>query len=125
MSQSFEIIRTNSKLFPILIIGKTYQGLDDYILELEVELQKENYKGNVIFDFLLSNGYKSPNRFMCSLFNGNILNELHNYEIDSRNEQIIIKLKSFFIKNEQLLSKGILSKKEIEIIKTTHNILYK
>ncbi len=125
MSQSYEIIHIDSDLFPILIIGKNYHGLDDYISELEFELGKKNYKGKVIFDFLLSNGYKSSNRFMCSLFNGHMFNELHNYQMDSRNEIIIRELKDYFFKNEYLFSKGILSKNEIEIIKTTHNILYK
>jgi len=125
MSESYEILKINSDLFPILIIGKNYHGLDDYISELEIELQKKNYKGKVIFDFLLSNGYKSTNRFMYSLFNGKFFNEIHYYQIDTRNKIIIRNIKKYFTENEHLLSNGILSKKEIEMIKTTHNILYK
>ncbi|MDD4437392.1 MAG: type II toxin-antitoxin system RnlB family antitoxin [Tissierellia bacterium] len=125
MSESYEIIKINSDLFPILIIGKTYHGLDDYISELEIELQKNKYKGKVIFDFLLSNGYNSTNRFMCSLFNGKFFNEIHYYQIDNRNEIITRNINKYFTENEHILSNGILSKKDIEIIKTTHNILYK
>jgi hypothetical protein len=121
MSESYEIIKINSDLFPILIIGKTYHGLDDYISELEIELQKNKYKGKVIFDFLLSNGYNSTNRFMCSLFNGKFFNEIHYYQIDNRNEIITRNINKYFTENEHILSNGILSKKDIEIIKTTHN----
>lgn len=123
MSQSYEIIEVNSELFQILIIGKTYHGLDEYISELEIELKTRNFTGQVIFDFLLSNGYKSTNRFMCSLFNCSFFNELHNYQIDSRHEVIIRELKQYYFNNEHLFSQGILSKKEIQVITTTHNIV--
>jgi hypothetical protein len=92
---------------------------------LENILRRNKFKGKVIFDFLLSNGFRSDNRFMCSSFDGSGFHELHKYPLDSRNNYLLEKLKKYYFSNLEILSKGILSKNEILIIKTTHSIVYK
>ena len=125
MTKSFEIIRTKSDKFPLIIVGNNYFGLGEYISDVEVLLRRTNFKGNVIFDLLLANGYKARNRFMTSYFDGKHFIEPQIININYRNEIIIKHLERFYFSNIQILSNGILSKTEITIIKTTHNILYK
>ena len=125
MTKSFEIIRTKSDKFPLIIVGNNYFGLSEYISDIEVLLRKTNFTGNVIFDLLLANGYKARNRFMTSYFNGKNFIEPQIININNRNKIVIKHLESYYFSNIQILSNGILSKTEITIIKTTHNILYK
>jgi len=125
MTQSFEIIRTKSNNFPIIIVGKNYHGLGVFIGELAQLLKKRKFKGNVIFDLLLANGYKAKNRFMSSHFDGSEFHEPHTVGIDSINSKIVKKLEKFYFSNQEVLSNGILSKNEITIIKRTHKIVYK
>lgn len=123
MSNAFEILNTNSEKYPIIVVAKNYLGLSEYISELELTLRNKNFKGNVVFDLMLSNGYKSHNRFLCSKFDGQFFYELHHYSLDSRHRLILEKLKGYYFSNEDLLSKGILSRKEILTIKTTHTVV--
>lgn len=125
MSEAFEILNTRSDKYPLIVVAKNYLGLSDYISELETRLRKNRFKGNVIFDFLLSNGFKSDNRFMCSSFNGKVFRELHKYSLDGRHKYLMECLNKYYFNNQDILSKGILSKNEILVIKTTHNIVFK
>lgn len=125
MNSPFELIKTNENSFPLFIIGKSYLGLSEYISILENKLKENNFKGNVIFDLLLSNGYKARNRFLVSHFNGMNFSELHVTSINYKNTVFIKILEKYYFNNLQILNNGILSKNDIMTIKSTHSIIYK
>ena len=52
MNHLFEILNIDDST--IIVIGKTYYGIDDYISELETELAKRQFRGEIIFDLLFS-----------------------------------------------------------------------
>ena len=66
MNQLFEIIDINNST--IIVIGKTYCGIDYYISELEIELDRRQFRGEIIFDLLLANGLYNQNRIIISRF---------------------------------------------------------
>ncbi len=118
MNPLFEIVRVNSST--IIVIGKTYCGISDYIEELESELYKMRFQGNIIFEFLLTNGLKARNRFMQSRYSG-----VHLEEIDFI-QTSIIKLKyekpiiEFYRNNLDVLDNGILRRTEIHTLRQHH-----
>ena len=68
MNHLFEILNIDDST--IIVIGKTYYGIDDYISELETELAKRQFRGEIIFDLLLANGLYAKNRFIHSSYYG-------------------------------------------------------
>ena len=114
MNQLFEIITINQST--TIVVSKTYLGLGIFISELEEELSQRKFKGEIVFDLLLSNGINSKNRFMHSCCNGKTIFEpelLNPIEISSDCKYYI---NSFYKLNPGILSKGILRKKEIETL---------
>lgn len=115
MSPLFEILRVNRST--VIVIGKTYCGINDYIEELESELSRMRFHGDIIFDFMLSNGLKARNRFMQSRYFGS-----HIEEIGFINASII-KLKyeksiiEFYRNNMSVLDNGILRRTEIHTLR--------
>jgi len=125
MTNSFEFIKTDLSNFPIIVIGRSYSGLSEYISDVEHLLCNASFRGNVIFDLLLANGYRAKNRFITSYFNGKYFIELHVTNITQKDVQIIKYLEKYYFDDLQILSNGILSKKDINSIITTHSIISK
>ena len=94
MNQLFEIIDINNST--IIVIGKTYCGIDYYISELEIELDRRQFRGEIIFDLLLANGLYNQNRFIQSYYYGNKINDFEVLNIKS----IKIEYKTFRKKGE-------------------------
>ncbi|SCX84190.1 Antitoxin to toxin RNase LS or RnlA [Paenibacillus polysaccharolyticus] len=55
-----------------LVLSTSYASPLSSVLFISSELAKENYRGEVLFDLLLSNGF-NPNRFLSMQFDGNKL----------------------------------------------------
>ena len=117
MNQLFEILNINNST--IIVIGKTYYGIDTYISELEIELAKRQFRGEIIFDLLLANGLYAKNRFIHSSYHADKITDFNiiNYR------DIVIKyekyIKRFYRENINILNNGVLRYKDIIVLKQT------
>ena len=110
MNHLFEILNIDDST--IIVIGKTYYGIDDYISELETELAKRQFRGEIIFDLLfsaISNELKNKdNNFWKRYING--YNIIHTKEIKN---QINI-----------MLERKIMTKVDYKILKSYFYIIF-
>lgn len=115
MNQLFEIIDINNST--IIVIGKTYCGIDCYIPELEIELDRRQFRGEIIFNLLLANGLYNQNRFIQSYYYGNKINDFEVLNIRSIKIEYKRYVNNYYRKNLNLLDNGILRTKDIETLK--------
>ena len=115
MNQLFEIIDINNST--IIVISKTYCGIDYYISELEIELDRRQFRGEIIFDLLLANGLYNQNRFIQSYYYGNKINDFEVLNIKSIKIEYKRYVNNYYLKNLNLLDNGILRTKDIETLK--------
>lgn len=99
----------------IVVIATSYVSPLTEIYSIAHELKSINYKGEIIFDLVLSNGFAS-NRFLKMSFNGE--------QLDVKNVEILSKLKSgildelslFFYHNPQYVRASSLSESQKEVL---------
>lgn len=115
MNQLFEIIDINNST--IIVIGKTYCSIDHYISELEIELDRRQFRGEIIFDLLLANGLYNQNRFIQSYYYGNKINDFEVLNIKSIKIEYKRYVNNYYRENINLLGNGILRSKDIETLK--------
>jgi hypothetical protein len=115
MNQLFEIIDINNST--IIVIGKTYCGIDYYISELEIELDRRQFRGEIIFDLLLANGLFNQNRFIQSYYFGNKIINFEVLNIKSIKLEYKRYVNNYYLKNLDILDNGILRTKDIETLK--------
>lgn len=115
MNQLFEIIDINNST--IIVIGKTYCGIDYYISELEIELDRRQFRGEIIFDLLLANGLFNQNRFIQSYYFGNKIINFEVLNIKSIKLEYKRYVNNYYLKNLDILGNGILRTKDIETLK--------
>lgn len=83
----YTILQLQSDTRPI-VVATSYKNLLSHIPAVRRELEQMNYKGDVLFDQLLSNGH-APNRFLKSRLSDDGL--LHRYiEITGAPEQTVL-----------------------------------
>jgi hypothetical protein len=82
--------------------------------ELENDLNKIKFKGNIIFDLALSNGAHAHNRFMMTNFDGHVINEIEPLGKQKLQRKHIVHLKKFYDKNFGLFNRGILRKRDMK-----------
>lgn len=115
MSPLFEILNvTNST---IIVVGKSYYSIDDYIFELETELSKRQFRGEIIFDLLLANGLNAKNRFILSYYYGNKIEDFYILNAKNLKTEYRKYINNYYCSNLKLLDNGILHHKDIEILK--------
>lgn len=104
---SFTIKGTKNKEYPIIVYSLEYATLTDYIIGVEEILNKKSYNGLVLFDLLQSNGLND--RYYVIPFNGvkfeynKITNKI------SLSQEVIALTNSFYKKNNNILSNGVLN----------------
>lgn len=114
MQKMFEILYVEKH--SAIVINKTYCTISCFLNELEMELERDNFQGNILFDLLLSNGLYSKNRFMSTTFNNFRLDD--NIQIKEELETYyLMKISSFYKRNIAILKSGILQKSEIDLLK--------
>lgn len=96
-----------------LIIGNDYSRIEEYILPLSQDLSKKKFKGDVVFDLLLSNGNNSTRFFKASFDGINIIPFSLKKLIDPE-LKILKKTTQYFYKNKSLLLNSVLSNREVE-----------
>jgi hypothetical protein len=114
MNKLFEILDVNNST--IIVIGKSYYGISNYISDLEKELDRRQFRGEIIFDFLLSNGLRAKNRFMQSNYNGSI-GTIKICQIDIIEHYYKKSIINFYRENIEILHNGILLQNDIKNLK--------
>ncbi len=69
MDKHYKLLKLNDYKYTYVSMSTDFCRPDDYMSELEEELQTHEYKGKVVFDLLLSNGLKED-RYFSAEFDG-------------------------------------------------------
>ncbi len=109
------------------VIGCSYEHPLEYLDKIAQEPIFEKFEGEVIFDALLSNGYKASNQYIIiSLINkkfGDTIKKVDVWkEIKLKNKNNLVSLAikngfAFWSSNLNILENGILTKEEIKDVK--------
>ena len=95
-----------------LVFGKNYARIDDLFIVVSEDLKKKKFKGELVFDLLLSNGNNSS-RFFQITFTGEVFELDTLKKIKQPDNGIIDKVNSYLRKHRDILYNGILSTNEI------------
>ena len=95
-----------------LIIGNDFSRVEDYIEVLTQDLLKKHFKGDILFDLLLSNGNNST-RFFKAHFDGVQIATNSYKKVAAPELKIVKKTEAYFYKNKSLLNNSVLSSSEI------------
>lgn len=119
--KTYAIQKLHNSIYPFVVLSTSYQNPLDEIKAIEEEL-KDNYKGKIVFDLLLSNGLSS-NRFLEAEFDGDqfIISTFKPVEIID----ILIKqtLTDFYRSNIQYVESSVLPKSQKFLLKKGNVIL--
>lgn len=108
MGKPFEIGYLDKQAQTATVYSTNYLRLDEYLEELTIQLKEKTFKGNVMFDLLLSNGM-STNRFVELVFDGQEFDK-KSFKIIKANTEIINNSFDFYNEHTNLLDNGILTK---------------
>lgn len=109
MHKRFKLAQIDDSGYQCVSLSLCNEGIDFLYEDLESELKRSASKGRILFDLLLSNGYKSE-RFVSVYFDGNQF-DFSTYEIESNiNSEVENYCSSYFINNPSLLEKSVLTK---------------
>lgn len=107
-NNSYTIIETKNKQYPIIICSLEYKSLSDYILDVEKNLMEKSYRGIVLFDLLQSNGLND--RYYLMPFNGLSFEYKDISDKVSLPKSILELTNRFYEKNKYISDNGILNK---------------
>ena len=102
----YKIVEMKNVDCKYMVVATSYVSPLDKVREIEHDLGKFNYKGNVVLDLLLCNGF-SKNRFVQFYFDGKEL-AVDGDVIENINELYKIQSSRLFRENPQWLEKSIL-----------------
>lgn len=116
MLKRFELAHIDHTAYQCVSLSLCSEGIDYFYEDLESELKRINSKGRILFDLLLSNGYKSD-RFVSLYFDGEKF-DLSTYEVEKNIEKKIENYCSnYFIEHHFLLENSVLTKPQRFIFK--------
>ncbi|PWW26628.1 RnlB antitoxin of RnlAB toxin-antitoxin system [Cytobacillus oceanisediminis] len=113
--KNYEIQKVDYHEYPYVIFSTSYVNPIEDIDDIEEEL-KPLFKGKVVFDLLLSNGFTS-NRFVEAEFDGTRFNHSSFKALKDVNDCIIKEASHFYSSHSGLLKNGILSNAHQFLIK--------
>ncbi|WYP27182.1 type II toxin-antitoxin system RnlB family antitoxin [Alkalihalobacillus sp. FSL W8-0930] len=98
-----------------IIVATSYVSPLSNIIEVENELKKSYYKGEILFDLLLSNGF-AQNRFLKAVFDGEKIS-LNTLEISPKLcGSILDEIYTYFYENPKFINQSSLSEPQKQII---------
>ncbi|MCL1039231.1 type II toxin-antitoxin system RnlB family antitoxin [Shewanella submarina] len=117
MEKHFKLLKLNGYKYTYVSMSTDFCRPDDYISELENELQTLEYEGKVVFDLLLSNGLKED-RYFSAEFDGRRFVVSSFRTMTSICSEISSMSSAFYRDNYNLVSKNaILSKPQKFLVK--------
>ncbi|HGF5167800.1 type II toxin-antitoxin system RnlB family antitoxin [Vibrio parahaemolyticus] len=116
MGKHYKLLKLNDYKYTYVSMSTDFSRPDDYMSELEGELQAFEYKGKVVFDLLLSNGLKD--RYFSAEFDGRRFVVSTFRTMTSICSEILGMSSAFYKDNYDLVSKNsILSKPQKFLVK--------
>lgn len=107
MKKKFEVLKLNNEPYDFLIIATSYDNPLHFVKEIGKEIKVQ--KANLIFDLTLINGVKK-NRYIKCEYEAD-LNQLQQCAIVKNiNENIKQISQSYFLANEDIVQKSVISK---------------
>jgi hypothetical protein len=108
MKRSYYIEKTSKEPYHCIILSTSYKSPMDQLDVLERDLRKQEIKGNILFDLLLSHG-NTPDRFYELSFDGVKLNLDSLRKVESVSKEIKMISNKFYRDNQHLLKNSILA----------------
>lgn len=108
MNKSYKIKKMDDN--NIWVFATDYLRIDDYIKDLEFDLRKINFSGNVFFDLILSNGPKLSGRFFSALFDGENFNISSFKNLSEVTSEILSFVDKYHKEHLEFIDKSILTK---------------
>ncbi len=117
MNKHYKLLEIKDSVLGYISVSIDYYRLDDYIEDLEAELEKLHYKGSFALDFLLSNGLKGE-RYFHAYFDGKKILLSTIYHMDHVTLEVSSVASEFYKKSHNLISQScIISKPQRFLIK--------
>lgn len=117
MAQSFYVEKINLESYNIIILSTNSMRIHDYLFDVVKELKKLRFKGNVLFDLLLSNGPSLAGRFFSAFFDGKKF-DLSSFKNIKEVETDVEKMSnSFYSTRLDLIDNSVLTKPQKFILK--------
>ena len=107
--------KVNNQQYGYLSISLDYSGLDEYICDIEKDLEKKQFRGKVIFDLLTNNGLRD--RFYQADFDGTkiLLKTIKNIStLDLKIKKVSSK---YYLSNFNLIQQSYISKQSKFLIR--------
>lgn len=108
-----------------LVMSTSYASPLSSIFMISDDLAKENYKGEVLFDLLLSNGF-TPNRFLSMQFDGTKLLPQTTKKISQIPEKLLKEIYSFYYEHAEYVEQSSLPDVQKHLLKNnkiTNNLI--
>lgn len=109
MPKSYTIKKVVIDPYSCMVFSTSYRSAIDELEGLEEDLQKQQVRGKVIFDLLLSHG-NTPDRFYEVFFDGFKVSDLR--RVESLSSQVLGISCEFFKENYRFLENSVLSSPE-------------
>lgn len=104
----YELLALEGSPYSLMILSVSYISPTEHLDCLEKDLAAQDFRGKVIFDFLLANG-NNFNRFAEAYFNGSKF-DLMSFSVVNPKAQIRQSSLDFYRKHLELLDQSVLSK---------------
>ncbi|MED2879581.1 Antitoxin to toxin RNase LS or RnlA [Bacillus wiedmannii] len=88
-----------------VVVSTSYVSPLGKIMKISKTLAESNYKGEVLFDLLLSNGF-APNRFLIMVFDGKKLQVNTREIISDISEEVLNELYGFYNEHPQWIEQS-------------------
>lgn len=117
MAQSFHIEKIKLDKYKIMILSTDSLRIHDYLIDVVKELKKIYFKGDVLFDLLLSNGPSLGGRFYSAFFDGKNFDISSFKNIKIVNTEVEKTSNCFYETHLNLIDDSILTKQQKFILK--------
>lgn len=99
-----------------LVLSTSYASPLSSVFIISEELAKQNYKGEVLFDLLLSNGF-TPNRFLSMQFDGTKLLPQTTKKIQEIPEKLLKEIYAFYYEHAEYVDQSSLPDVQKHLLK--------
>lgn len=99
-----------------LVLSTSYASPLSSVFIISDELAKQNYKGEVLFDLLLSNGF-TPNRFLSMQFDGTKLLPQTTKKIEGIPEKLLKEIYAFYYEHTEYVEQSSLPDVQKHLLK--------
>lgn len=114
--KDYQIEKICHSAYNYVVLSTSYINPFDEKEEIENSLRKENYKGKILFDLLLKNGF-NYNRYIEVVYDGDKFDINTMKALDNIDDQIKLFTTNFYKDHDYLLENSIIPKSKQFLIK--------